>query len=486
MAMIKVIRLKQSKKIADLELNKDYVGEIISGNAIALNNEVMGELKRPTKSKPGSKIAVRVTKINLPYKVELEELEGRYKIMEDSITKQSIDFLIKSEFLEKLKPDMIKASDMIRKAIAQSRLIILKHHADTDGYIGGIALERAIKPLVAKKNRSFWHYFKRTPSKSPYYDYMDCLKDINNASEELKEGKRPLIVIVDTGSTSEDLLSLKRVKQLGFEVIIVDHHIPTMVDGKAVVSEYSDIFINPHMNGGDSNLTAGMLGVELARQIAKVPDVEYMPAVAGITDKSQGEFLEKYLEVAKKKGYDIEHLTKLGRSIDFDAFYIGFFDSSVIEDVLMMNIEEQRKYVDIIYTKIESRKTKVIESAEKYAHITDNKNYSIIELDVWMIVDRGKYPTTGKATGIIFNHYVEKDDKPKIMLGKGQDYLTMRCNIEGFDLNKMIVELKKAKPYAQVSGGGHALAGTMRFAEVAREEVLEFVKRYLEDKHGVN
>ena len=149
----------------------------------------------------------------------------------------------------------------------------------------------------------------------------------------------------------------------------------------------------------------------------------------------------------------------------------------------MMSIEEQRKYIDIIYTEIEVRKSKVIQSAEKYVEITDKSNYSIIELDVWEILERGNYPTPGKATGIIFNHYAEKLDKQLIMLGKGQDYITIRSNIEGFDINKIIAELGKTKPYVQLSGGGHALAGTMRFAEVARQEVLDFVKKYLDIYH---
>lgn len=395
-------------------------------------------------------------------------------------------FLIESELLDKLRPEMVKAADKIRKAIAESRLIILKHHADCDGYIGGIAIEFAIKPLVAKKHRSVWHYFKRTPSKAPYYDYQDCLKDLHAGSGEIKEGRKPLIIIVDNGSTKEDLLALKRIRQLGFESIVVDHHKPTFKDGKAVVQEHTDIFINPYLVGGDSNLTAGMLGVELAKIISKLDNIEHLPAISGITDKAQSVEFEKYIELAKSKGFSVEHLTKLGRCIDFEAFYIGFFDSSVISDVLLMRLEEQKKYVELISSEMEKRVDNIIQSAQKYLKMTDAGKFEIIEVEISGLLSRGTFPPSGKSTGMIFNYMSEKREKPMIMLGKGEDYITMRSNISGFDLNKMIAELVEKLPHSRAEGGGHELAGTVKFAAVAKQEVLDFLKKYLNDNHGAN
>lgn len=408
-------------------------------------------------------------------------------ISENTTVNSSNKFLIESELLDKLKQEMVKAADKIKKAIAESRLIILKHHADCDGYIGGIAIEFAIKPLVAKKHRSVWYHFKRTPSKAPYYDYQDSLKDIHSGLGEIKEGKKPpLVIIVDNGSTKEDLLALKRIRELGFECIVVDHHKPTFKEGKAVVAEHTDIFINPYLVGGDSNLTAGMLGVELAMMITKIENIEHLPAISGITDKAQGAEFEKYIELAKRKGFSVEHLTKLGRCIDFEAFYIGFFDSSVVSNILLMKLEEQKKYVDLISYEMEKRVENIIQSAEKYLKMTDAGMFEIIEIEISNLLSRGTFPPSGKATGMIFNHMSEKREKPMIMLGKGEDYITIRSNIPGFDLNKMIAELIEKLPHTRAEGGGHELAGTVKFAALAKQEVLDFLKKYLNDNHGAN
>ncbi|MCZ7406698.1 MAG: OB-fold nucleic acid binding domain-containing protein, partial [Candidatus Methanoperedens sp.] len=59
-----------------------------------------------------------------------------------------IQFLVKSEVLEKLKPRMLNAAKIIRKAVFKSRPIIIRHHADADGITSAIAIERALLPLL--------------------------------------------------------------------------------------------------------------------------------------------------------------------------------------------------------------------------------------------------------------------------------------------------------------------------------------------------
>src|SRR3989338_2439471 len=49
--------------------------------------------------------------------------------------------LVKSEILERLKPRMVAFATEVRRAIMESRPIILRHNADTDGYSAALALE---------------------------------------------------------------------------------------------------------------------------------------------------------------------------------------------------------------------------------------------------------------------------------------------------------------------------------------------------------
>ena len=84
-------------------------------------------------------------------------------------------FLIKSENLENLRECFVKTSEIIKKAISENRFIIIKHHDDTDGYTAGFVIEKAI--LSVSKNP---RQVARMASRSPYYDYTDALRDLNN------------------------------------------------------------------------------------------------------------------------------------------------------------------------------------------------------------------------------------------------------------------------------------------------------------------
>jgi len=479
--MTEVIELKPYLRISDLKLNHNYLGNVLSESLVALNTNVIGKLQKPTELEKGSKVAVKVIKIFLPYNVELEIVSGSFKVIEEGSAKE---FFIKSEILEKLKPSMIKAAELVKKSISDSRPIILKHHADCDGYIGAMAIERAISSLLAKAQRNaVWHYYKRTPIRAPYYDYTDAIKDLTIFLNDIKNQKPPLLILVDNGSTTEDLLALKKVEQYGLITIVIDHHKPTIEGKKPIVEDHIEVFINPYSVGGDNSLTAGMIGVELSRLINKTSNIEHLPAIAGMCDKSKGKDFEQYLEIAKKKGYDNGFIKDIGQCIDFEAFHIGYMDSGLIEEILFNEIEQQKEYVNLIKEELEKTKKALIVSVEKYAKIKEMKGLDIIEIDIQETLNIGSFPPPGKSMGICFDYFQQKTQKPLFVFGHSSDYITIRSNIKGFDLNKMMEELSKKLPYAQLCGGGHELAGTIRFIDAAKQEVYDLMIKYLKDKH---
>lgn len=479
--MTEVIELKPYQRISDLKLNHNYLGNVLSEGLVALNTNVIGRLQKPTELKKGSKVAVKVIKVSLPYNVELEIVSNSFKVIEEGSAKE---LFIKSEILEKLKPSMIKAAELIKKSISDSRPIILKHHADCDGYIGAIAIERAISSLLAKAQRNtIWHYYKRTPVRAPYYDYNDAIKDLTIFLKNIKDQKPPLLILVDNGSTTEDLFALKKVGQYGLITIVIDHHKPTIEGKKPIVEDHVDIFINPYSVGGDNSLTAGMIGVELSRFINKTSNIEHLPAIAGMSDKSKGKEFEQYLEMAKRKGYDKDFIKDIGQCIDFEAFHIGYMDSGLIEEILFSEIEQQKEYVNLIKDELEKTKKTLLVSIEKYAKIKDIKGIEIVEIDIQETLNIGSFPPPGKAIGICFDYFQQKAKKPIFVFGHSNDYITIRSNINGFDLNKMMEELSKKLPFAQLRGGGHELAGTIKFIDAAKQEVYDLMIKYLKEKN---
>ena len=74
----------------------------------------------------------------------------------------------------------------------------------------------------------------------------------------------------------------------------------------------------------------------------------------------------------------------------------------------------------------------------------------------------------------------EKNKKHVITIGYTESGISFRCSneIEKFDVNEIIALLQKKMPYAQVSGGGHRVAGSITFIEAAFDDVMEFVVDY--------
>ena len=200
----------------------------------------------------------------------ISKLEGEKKaklqdLIEDALNKRAepddVDFLVKSDVLNRLKPKMREAAQKIRRAILDGRSILLRHHNDADGICSGVAMEKAIVPLVEQVNPSNdaqYYYFKRSPSKAPFYELEDVVKDLSFALEDKERHgqKLPLIVLLDNGSTEEDIVALMQAKIYDVEVVVIDHHSPgdlitkekkdgEIVGGTVAVDEYVDTHVKP-------------------------------------------------------------------------------------------------------------------------------------------------------------------------------------------------------------------------------------------------
>lgn len=417
---------------------------------------------------------------------------------------EDVGFLVKSDVLEKLKPKIMKAAFMIRRAIFEGRPIILRHHADCDGYSAGLALEYAIIPLlkeVSPDPEAEWHLFKRRPSKAPFYELEDVLKDIIFAIEDsMKFGEElPLVVIVDNGGTDEDIPAYRRLKAYGVPIVVIDHHDPrTFVeDGKAAVDEYVDVHVNPHLvKHGYYELTAGMIATELARFIyPKVEDrIKHLPAIAGTGDRSKAPEFEQYKKIAKQsKGLDEEDLKKIAEVVDHEAYYWKFMDGKgIIEDILLLgaSLERHRKLINGIYPEVKAKQEKALKASlphVKSVVLPNGIRFNTIDIELY--APKFEYPAPGKLSGLIHDHFKEKygEESPILTLAYGPDFAVVRAS-DGmakynFNLNEIIQKLQEKLPEAGIEGGGHSYAGSIKFFQGKRKEVLEeFAKQVIKLK----
>ena len=413
------------------------------------------------------------------------------KLQEKKFKPEITEFSIKSKGLETQKDRFIDVAKRIRKAVVEGRPILIRHNADTDGYSSAITLERAILKLMNELGgdpQAQFQLFKRSPSKAPFYEYEDSIKDAINWLKDNNRSnvKAPLILITDNGSTEEDILSIQQMKIYGSEIIVIDHHFPGEIkNGKALVDNYIDAHINPYLTGYDSNLCAGILGYELARFVLKDNgNSVFIPAMAAILDHTEGEEKEQYIKLAETEGFTQEYLAELGEIIDMQSHYLRFLEArEYIDELFGKNMKAQKKIVEMLTPELKKRYLAVEKVAEKYANKTDFGSFYMIDFDGEKGTFRGEYPAIGKSTNHIHKYFEQKLDKPIITVTHGTTFMTIRVSdgIKGFSVPDFVQIVFKETPYANANGGGHEHAGSVRFVEFARQDIFNLFKQYLKE-----
>lgn len=418
---------------------------------------------------------------------EKREFENKRNVQLSKGSKVShSSFLIESDSLKLMREKIVECATEIKKAIIQSRPIIVRHHSDCDGYCAGVAIERAVLATLKQRQQingiADWRAFKRLPSKSPYYDYSDLIRDLSGAMQNKDKfgDKNPLILLLDIGSSSQNLLSIRKARIYGCKIIVIDHHDPGLNEKNvSEVDEFLDVHLNPHFFGLDSNLTAGMLSSEVANAIDNNSNVKILPALSGISDRSKGAEFESYLSLAKTLRYSEEYLKMLSDTIDFETYHIGNLESkSIVDDLFGKDdVDEfQKQIVDLIYPELKKLKKDALSSAIANSSFERLKSYKLLTLDLDNAHVRQSYPTQGKVIGMLYSNYEMENDFLGV-LGISDDMIIFRLSdLAKTSVPTLLKELKAKWPNAMVSGGGHDKAGTIKFLPCKQLEIINFVK----------
>jgi len=408
--------------------------------------------------------------------LEMERLLGEeaYRInkrIEDEIDRKCeppyIEFLIESDVLEKLRDEMIKVAKELRKAVFESRPIIIRHHWDADGICGGVAIEKALLSFIEKNAGSeMKHLVKRKVSRAPFYELEDVVKDLDESLDDSEKfgDKIPIVVLVDNGSGVEDIPAIEQFLTFGADIITIDHHFP---DDK--VDSYLFYHVNPYKVGGDSNYTAGILCTEISRMIDDIPGIEFLAAVSVVGDRSCGE-VEKYIEIA---GADREELIKTALAIEFEAFYLRFRSASqVIHEILGFGRKDrQKKLVNMLsgYAK-EGIEAQVKTAMEGLKLQTLSNGVVLAAIDVENYAKRFTFPPPGKLTGEVHDR-LKKEYNKLVTIGYGPDFAVIRSEGVELDIPRFVAELS-GEINAGIEGGGHLVVGSIKFIPAKRKDVL--------------
>ncbi len=387
-----------------------------------------------------------------------------------------IQFLVKSEVLEKLKPRMKNAAKLIRKAVFKSRPIIIRHHADADGITSAIAIERALLPLLREVGGSDAdrHLYRRSPSKAPFYELADVTKDLTFALEDQERfsQKMPLVVLMDNGATEEDMPAMKQALIYGVDIMVIDHHHP---DGTidSMVLEH----VNPAYAGGDFGITTGMIGTEIARMINPdiTEEIKHLPAVSAVGDRSAAPEAELYKSIVADK-YKLEDLKNMALAIDYEAFWQRFNDGrGIMNDILNLgsNVRHQQ-IVKLLCEQANAAITEQLEASMPNVKTQKLANGAILNvIDVENFAHKFTFPPPGKTSGEIHDRLCSRySGQPVVTIGYGPDFAVLRSKGVKMNIPQIVKELHSEIKGAGVSGGGHLVVGSIKFVEGMRKEVL--------------
>ncbi|WP_135820073.1 DHH family phosphoesterase [Halostella litorea] len=382
---------------------------------------------------------------------------------------------------EKLRPNLREVAQLLRETVLESRPIRVRHHADGDGMCASVPVQYALERFIEDTHEdpeAPRHLLKRLPSKAPFYEMEDATRDLNFALEDRSRHgqKLPLLLMLDNGSTAEDVPAYENLAHYDIPIAVVDHHHP---DPDAV-EDLLDAHVNPYLHDEDYRITTGMMCVELARMI--YPDIEdelrHVPAVAGLSDRSKADAMDDYLELAAEEGYDEDTLRDISEALDYEAHWLRYDDGRhLINDVLNVDCDDEQRHrelVDFLADRAREDVEDQLDAAMSHVEHEELDNGAhLYRIDVENHAHRFTYPAPGKTTGEIHDRKVEETGDPVITIGYGPDFAVLRSDGVRLDIPTMVSELDEGIVGGGVSGGGHLVVGSIKFVQGRREEVLD-------------
>ncbi len=398
------------------------------------------------------------------------------KLAEPPRTKLSAD----AEYLRLLHPIIKKAAQEIRKAVLSARPIYVRHHCDVDGFTGGLQIEKAIEEIATDPK----YILRRSVMRAPFYEMEDIIRDISlaEADKEKWGAAMPLVIVLDNGSSTQDVDAIFLGKQHGFDFIVCDHHV---FGERDAITELTLAHIN-QLRFGHFETCTGILSFELARMISPhFAEFHDIPAVSGISDRVKDEvqtFHESKSKAPKELLVQFEQVLTwlLGVTPPCD-------NTDFLQELFWSSPEYKKAIVKQYLPTLQDQCKSALEVLELTKDVRKVGDVDVAFLPV-SLLPRRTYPKVGMATGLFFDK--AKQINPKSMtVGVMDDGLVLRIMPDtNTDVHKVIAYLDSKLPYP-VLGGGHAVAGSAKLSKVVTdpkelEEIKQLILQHVKEVNG--
>jgi len=408
--------------------------------------------------------------------------------LDEQAEPHEIDPLVEWPALSKLFPGLEALAERLRRTVLEGRPIRIRHHADGDGMCASVPVHLALERFIDEIHQdpdAKRHLLRRSPSKAPYYEMEDATRDLNFAlGDRDRHGQKlPFLLMLDNGSTEEDVPAYEALAHYDVPIAVVDHHHP---DPDAI-GPLLDEHVNPYLHGEDYSITTGMMCVELARMIdpSITDQLEHVPAVAGLSDRSDADAMADYLALAADAGYDESFLRDVSEALDYAAFHLRYDPGTdLVADVLNVDGDEERHRDLVPFFAERAREdveTQLDAAMPHRERRTAANGAELCLVDLEEHAYRFTYPPPGKTTGEIHDRVVEETGSPVITIGYGPDFAVLRSDGVRLDIPEMVAELNEEIEGGGVYGGGHLVVGSIKFVSGMREAVLDALVEKMAD-----
>ena len=414
-----------------------------------------------------------------------EDAAAARERIEDAVAERAeppdVDPLVDWPAFEPVREDLREVARLLRRTVFEGRPVRVRHHADGDGMCAALPVQLALENLIDEVNAddgAARHLLKRLPSKAPFYEMEDVTRDLNFALEgrERHGQQLPFLLMLDNGSTEEDVPAYRNLAHYDVPIAVVDHHHP---DPEAV-GPLLDAHVNPYLHGEDYRITTGMMCVELARMVDPTitDELRHVPAVAGLSDRSSADAMDDYLALAGEAGYDREGVERVGEALDYAAHWLRYSEGrSLVADVLNVDCDDRARHdelVDFLADRSERDAARQVEAVSPHVdHDELASGAHLYRVDLDEHAHRFTYPAPGKTTGKLHDRKVAEHGEPVVTVGFGPDFAVLRSDGVRLDIPRMVEELAEELPEAGVSGGGHLVVGSIKFVPGRRGSVLD-------------
>ncbi|MCQ4332269.1 S1 RNA-binding domain-containing protein [Natronomonas sp. F2-12] len=377
--------------------------------------------------------------------------------LDDRANPETVEPLADDTAIDAVTDDIGAVATEIRRAVIESRPIVVRHDATTDGYVAGAAIERAVLPLVEAEHAAadaVYHYFDRRPLEDGVYDMNDATKDVTRmlGDRDRHDEKLPLFVFAAAGSTAASLD--------GLELLDIYDAPRIVLDGRPA-DDAIEGEIDSLVTVEDRTATTVAAAVAAAVNDDARGDVTHLPAVS-----YWAETPDVYADLAAEAGIDDEAATRLREAIALEAFYQSYEDKRQL--VIDLLFEKRTGLAEQVSEQFETKLEAELDTARPNLEERTVEGTPLTVLDTEAYTHKYDFPPTRLLLDVLARQL-----DSTVVVGFGTDELHIRSTAE-LDLGAIVESVSTAVPNAGVSDPG-ARQPKLEFLAGERDAVIEAV-----------